>query len=130
MEFIFHYLDDLLVMGPPGSGVCKHNLELLVAECHELGVDLAAVKLEEPGSVITFLGIKIDTRAAILPAGKLQNLLQATTYGLAQKSCTHEKLESLIGTCQYACKVILPGWSFLRRVIMLLRLVSQSHHHI
>lgn len=46
VKFIFHYLDDFLVMGPPGSDVCKHSLELLEAECHKLGVPLAAEKLQ------------------------------------------------------------------------------------
>lgn len=66
MEFIFHYLDDLLVMGPPGSGVYKHSLELLVAECHELGVHLAAVKLEEPGSVIRILKLTLGLASSTL----------------------------------------------------------------
>ena len=38
---IFHYLDDFIVMAPPGSDDCKRSLDLLVSECQTLGVPLA-----------------------------------------------------------------------------------------
>ena len=46
-------------MGPPDSDTCKRSLDLLISECHSLGVPLAPEKLEGPSSVLIFLGIEI-----------------------------------------------------------------------
>ena len=132
VQSIFHYLDDFVVMGGPGSDTCKRSLDLLISECHTLGVPLAAEKMEGPSPVLTFLGIEIDTHAWVmrLPQDKLQRLLSAIGDWLHRKTCTRKELESLIGTLQHACSVIRPGRSFLRRAIALLSMVKQPFHHI
>ena len=132
VDYIFHYLDDFLVMGPPDSDMCKRSLELLISECNTLGVPLAPEKLEGPSSVLTFLGIEINTSEGILrlPAEKLRRLISTVTEWLPRRSCTRKELESLIGTLQHACKVVRPGRSFLRRAIALLSVANQSFHHI
>jgi hypothetical protein len=61
VQDIFHYLDDFLVMGPPGSSICNDNLAILLKVCAGLGVPLAPEKQEGPSPVLTFLGIIIDT---------------------------------------------------------------------
>ena len=74
-ECIFHYyLDNFLAMGPPGSDTCRRSLDVLIRECHALGVCLVAEKIEGPSPVLTFLGIEIDT--------------QADTLSLPQESCS------------------------------------------
>ena len=47
-----------------------------------------------------------------------------------KKSATLQELQSLIGTLNFACKVIPPGRAFLQRIINLARGVSKPHHHI
>lgn len=71
-----HYLDDFITMGPVGSQEYQRNLARIMAVCGELGVPLAANKLEGPSSCMIFLGIEIDTRAGRLrlPADKLSRL--------------------------------------------------------
>ena len=48
-------------MGPAGSNVCQHNLDILMQTCNKLGFPLAKDKLEGPSTSIMFLGIVIDT---------------------------------------------------------------------
>lgn len=129
---IFHYLDDFLVLGPPGSDDCFRYLSILERVCARLGVPLAPEKKDGPTSVIVFLGIVIDTLAAELrlPPDKLQRLLVMVTAWENKKCCTKRDLESLIGTLQHACKVIKPGRTFLRRAIALLSVAKQPHHRI
>lgn len=131
VEFLFHYLDDFLVMGPAASDICKHSLELLVEECSNLGVPLSPEKMEGPSSVLTFLGIEINTIEGILglPAEKLQRLNTTVREWLPRKSCTRRELESLVGTLQHACKVIRPGRSFLRRAIALISRAKKPFHY-
>ena len=49
---------------------------------------------------------------------------------MTHNSCTRQELESLIGTLQYAAKVIHPGRSFVRRLIDFLRTARRPYHHI
>ena len=40
-----HYLDDFIIVGPPGSGVCGDNLSVALDTCSQLGVPVAAEKM-------------------------------------------------------------------------------------
>lgn len=132
VEYIFHYLDDFLVMGPPDSATCEESLHILEAICAKLGVPLAPEKRDGPAPVLIFLGIIIDTLKGELrlPTDKLQRLLEAVSEWMHKKVCTRRDLQSLIGTLQHACSVIKPGRAFLRRAIALLSIAKCQHHHI
>ena len=132
VRLIYHYLDDYVVLGSPGTEECGNYLFILQRVCHELGVPLAPEKQDGPAEVLTFLGIEIDTirQELRLPVEKLQRLLQMVNEWERRKACTRRELESLIGILQHACKVIRPGCSFLCRAISLLSITKQPHHHI
>ena len=52
---IIHYLDDFLIVGKPSSAECEIALQKM------LGFPIAERKIEGPTTVITFLGILLDT---------------------------------------------------------------------
>ena len=137
VQCIFHYLDDYIVLGPPGSSRCEHDLNVLREVCRELGVPLALHKCEGPATRLTFLGIEIDTARGLLrlPAEKLERLRTLLQEWGDRKVCMRKELESLIGILNHACKVVRPGRSFLRRMIDLLTTTRgsaarQPHHRI
>ena len=132
VSYVYHYLDDFAVLGPPSCEECHINLQTLKLVCKDLGVPLAAEKQAGPSTCIEFLGIIIDTvkQELRLPRDKLDRLLEAMQQWYARKSCTRRELESLIGTLHHACTVVRPGRSFLRRAISLLSLAERPHHHI
>ena len=132
VRYVFHYLDDFVVIGPAGSSECADSLNTLEGVCAQLGVPLAPEKRDGPSSVLIFLGIIIDTVKGELrlPADKLRRLSGAVEEWLGKKWCTRRELESLIGTLQHACSVIRPGRSFLRRAIALLSVAKKPRHHI
>ena len=131
VDYVFHYLDDFAVVGPPDSPACLHHLLTLKGVCASLGIPLADEKECGPCTEIILLGIVIDTIKGELrlPDDKLQRLLYTTAEWGSRKSCTRRELESLIGVLHHASKVIQPGRSFLRRAINLLS-VAKRHHHI
>ena len=112
--------------------VCQKALDTLAAICKELGVPLAPEKQDGPSTLITFLGILIDTikQELRLPKDKLRRLLETVSQWEGKKTCTRRELESLIGTLHHACKVIPAGRSFMRRAIELLSVARRRHHHI
>ena len=127
---VFHYLDDFLLMGLPGSGQCTAHLSVVLAVFAQLGIPIAQEKVEGPLSTITFLGIEVDMVAMQLrlPATKLAELQDLVRAWLQRKSCLKKELQSLAGKLQHACKVVRPGRTFLRRVFELLRGAEKKHH--
>ena len=127
---IHHYLDDFIMIGPPGSPICRESMSALDRLCTELGVPIAEHKRDGPSTCIVFLGIEIDTIAGELrlPADKLHRLQALLRQWGDRKVCERKELESLIGLLNHACKVVRAGRSFLRRMIDLLHSTPHSPH--
>ena len=125
VQLIFHYLDDFLLLGAPDSPQCAQGMAILDGVCATLGVPTAEHKRDGPTAQLTYLGIKVDTIAGTLrlPADKLHRLQALLSTWGDRKACSRRELESLIGLLNHACKVVLSGWAFLRRMIDLLHAV-------
>ena len=61
MAWVDHYLDDFIVLGMAGTEECAEGLAVVWRVSRELGVPLAEEKSEGPATVLTFLGIEIDS---------------------------------------------------------------------
>ena len=132
VQHAIHYLDDILLLGPPASGECRRALATSLDLCGALGLPISTHKTEGPSTVINFLGIQIDTQEGVLrlPAEKLSRLRLLITAWRGRKCCIKRELLSLIGQLQHACRVIQAGRTFLRRMIDLAGIVSELHHRI
>ncbi len=95
VEFLFHYLDDFLVVGSSASNECAASLDILLTMFARLGVPVATEKLE----ALTFLGIELDSRAMLmrLPRSKIQELQDLLREWNPKRSCTKRELRSLAG---------------------------------
>ena len=71
--------------------------------------------------------IKMQARLPQDNVNRLQNTLEQFQH---RRSCTLKELQSLIGTLNFACRVVPPGRSSLQRMIDLTRNVQKPHHHI
>ena len=60
-------------MGRAGTSECNHNLSLLKDVCDRMGMPLVKSKEERPATVLTFLGMEVDSVQQIiqLPDNKL-----------------------------------------------------------
>ena len=96
---------------------------------NNLGIPLAPHKTHGPCTTLEFMGIILDSvrMEARLPRDKRTQASLVSFRG--KKSCTLKELQSLIGTLNFACKVVPPGRPFLQRMIDLTGNVSRSHHH-
>ena len=63
VRYIFHYLDDFLVVGPPRSAECADTLASLDRACAQPGIPIAEHKRGGPTPCLTFCGIEVDTVA-------------------------------------------------------------------
>ena len=90
------------------------------------------IQNEGPSQVIQFMGIIVDSgkMEARLPEDKVERIKSALSNFQSRRSATLQELQSLIGTLNFACKVIAPGRPLLQRIIHLTRGVKKPHHHI
>ena len=137
ISFVCHILDDFLIIEPtstsiPHSQSCQQSLSRMLLTFKNLNIPIAANKTQGPHTVLEFMGIILDSdrMEARLPPDKVERIKTSLASFHSRKSCTLKELQSLIGTLNFACKVIPPGRPFLQRMIELTRNVFQPHHHI
>lgn len=61
LDFLRHYLDDFLTLGPPASDAFLSNLATCLVLCSDLGLPLHPNELEGPITSFTILGIELDS---------------------------------------------------------------------
>ena len=127
-DAVLHYLDDFCFVGPPHSKKCSALLSSFQSICSVLGVPLAEEKTEGPSSVITFLGLEIDTitQQVRIPADKLTALKNSIDATLHSEVRSLQSIQSLIGSLNFVTRAIAPGRPFIRRLIDLTKGASKS----
>ncbi len=132
VRFVIHYLDDFLVVGAPSSQECAIALAKLLEIFHRLGLPVAEGKLEGPATCLGFLGFEIDSEvmAIRLPPEKLAKTLELLRQWQGRKACTRKELESIVGKLSHAARVVVPGRTFIRGLLGLIRGTRQPHHRI
>lgn len=58
---LLHYLDDFLLLGPPGLPTCQDSMSTMLHVYQELGMPVVMEKSEGPATSLTFLGIVLDS---------------------------------------------------------------------
>ena len=93
---------------------------------------VVASKTIGPSQEIEFMGIVLDSirMEARLPQDKLSRTYALLNSFKKRRSVRLVELQSLIGTLQFACKVVVPGRTFLQRAINLTKGVPSRFHHI
>ena len=120
IDQILHLLDDFLIVSP-SHDLCKQQLDLFLMLCHYLSLFLWHQKKQLPGasSTISFAGIELDSvlMEARLPPDKLVKYHDLIASFLRRRKITLREIQSLTGLLNFACTVVVPGRTFLRRLI-------------
>ena len=137
MSYVTHFLDDFLIIEPPNktgspSAACESSLRSMLLVFNALSIPISPGKTEGPSTCLEFLGIVLDSREmeARLPSEKVQRIKEELTLWKERKSATLVELQSLIGTLNFACRVIPPGRAFLQRIINLTVGLKKPHHRV
>ena len=131
VKHVIHILDDFFI-AEPSKLRCLLSFSSLLRAFISVKAPVVASKTLGPSQVLEFMGIVLDSvrMEARLPDDKLsrlKNMLQSFT---SRRSARLVELQSLIGTLQFACKVVVPGRTFLQRIINLTRGVPSRFHHV
>lgn len=58
---VFHYIDDFITVGKPGSLECSNKLKAMNDTCFDTGIPIEEDKCEGPATILPFIGIELDT---------------------------------------------------------------------
>ena len=130
LQHVLHIRDDFLVI-EPSRAQCLTSFSTLLRVFMSLRAPLVASKTLGPSQVLEFMGIELDSSRmeARLPEEKLARTRELLKSFQRRRSARLVELQSLIGTLQFACRVVVPGRTVLR-VINLTRGVPSRFHHI
>lgn len=129
---LLHYLDDYLFGGSKGTNHCAYIMSVFKDKMTLLGVPIAAEKTVGPKTRICFLGLEIDSEELVIriPQTKIQEITLKIEEILPRKKCKLKQMQSLIGSLNFACRAIVPGRPFCRRLINATCGLTKQHHHL
>ena len=128
---IVKLLDDFLFITNSEQEECA-DMNLVRSLCREIDIPLAERNSMGPARVLPFLGITLDTikMEARLPLDKLKKCRSEIQNLLQKSSVRLRHLQSVLGLLSWACSVVLPGRSFLRRLFDTTTKATLPHHHV
>ena len=131
LKHVLHILDDFFI-AEPSRWQCLTSFSTLLRLFMSVHAPVVASKTLGPSQVLEFMGIELDSvrMEARLPEDKLLRTRELLHSFTKRRSVRLIELQSLIGTLQFACKAVVPGRTFLQRMINLTRGVPSRFHHI
>ena len=126
VEEILHLLDDFLTIDWPDFDADR-TMAILHHLFAILGIPLSPTKTMGPLTTIEYLGIILDTvlMQARLPLDKLSRLNSLIVKYFDKRTCTKRELLSILGHLNFACRVVVPGRTFISRLIQASKTVSK-----
>jgi len=117
-EEVDHYVDDFFLADRIESESTEHLADTL-GLFDRLGVPIAHDKTVGPTRLLTYLGVELDSVALTMRLSdeKLAQFRLLLTIWSRKTHANVQELQSLTGKLNWACGVVRPGRSFLRRII-------------
>ena len=111
---------------------CSQALESAISLCARLGLPVAPSKTVGLSTVLTFLGIEIDSvsQELRLPADKLSQLRESLSQWEHKRNASKHELQVSIGLLNHAAAVVRPGRVFPRQLIDASKLPRCPSHRV
>ena len=127
-----HILDDFIFFGPKDSDSCLNDLQSFMQIASLINLPIKHSKTHLPSPIAVLHGIEIDTNSmqARLPRDKILKASNMLHLLSKKRRVTLAEQQSIIGFLNFACRVIVPGRAFLRRLINLTHGLTKPNHHV
>lgn len=78
------------------------------------------------------MGLELDSdeMTVRIPKAKIEEISHKILDMLSHKKCTLRQMQSLIGSLNFACRAVVPGKPFCRRLISAICGLTKPHHHL
>ena len=121
-----------MFIGPPSSIICQQYLTKFLELASDVGIPIKHSKTVHPTTDTIVHGIRINTveMSMSLPDDKCASIKEKILSLYKRKKCTVQEIQSLVGSLNFACLVVVPGRPFLRRMIDLTRGANNKNHYI
>ena len=126
-----HILDDFMAVAR-SKALCHASLEVLLQLCERLRIPINHEKTVWPHTTVELHGIEVDTVAMVarLPTEKLAKARDLVRNLTCVKRTNLKTLQETLGFLNFACRVVKPGRTFLRRLYDLCRHAYLPSHNI
>ena len=126
-----NYLDDFLFAALTRA-LCNRQIDLFIKICDDINFPVALDKTEYGTTIITFLGLLIDTvnQIIVIPVDKVERAKTQILDILSHKKTTVRALQKLCGHLNFLCRCIVPGRAFTRRLYSYFSSKMKPYHHI
>lgn len=116
--YLAKVLDDFLLVTAADHPCPVLAFDLMRTIFRSLGVPLAEEKSVAPCKSLLYLGLVIDVRSMCvkLPVDKVQQCSKSINCLMVKKKAKVKEIQSLCGLLQFACRAVVPGRAFLRRL--------------
>jgi hypothetical protein len=126
-------LDDFITFDARDE-ITERSMAIVSLLFRSLNIPTAPHKTVGPVQVIEYLGITLDSllMEARLPREKILRMTNILQTFLQKRSCTLREVQVVLGHLNFACRVIVPGRSFISYLIGLLKSqkVGRSYFHV
>ena len=126
IDTLDHYLDDFIFAGEALANDCEILMNTFLKISEELGVPIAENKAVHQTTVLTFLGLEIDTVLMVVRilSCKLLKLKSYIEEILIRRKIKNRFLDSAVGLKSFCARVIPSAMAFSRRFYDLLSSVK------
>jgi hypothetical protein len=116
--YIAKILDDFLLVTDADHPCPDLAFSLLKTIFTHLGIPLAEEKCVPPCKCLVYLGLEIDilNMCIKLPVDKVHKCVESIMDLMGKKKTRVKQIHSLCGLLQFACRAVVPGRPFLRRL--------------
>ena len=116
--YVAKILDDFLLITAAAHPCPGIAFNIMKAIFNYIGVPLADDKSVAPCKRLVYLGLEIDVinMCIRLPPEKIKRCKQLILTLMSRKKVRLKEIQSLCGLLQFACRAIIPGRPFLRRL--------------
>ena len=120
-SFATAYVDDCIGCSP--SVRAQKDFDLFWEVTEELGMQKTLEKCQSPSSCVVWTGLQYDTihMEISLPNEKKDRIIELLEEWLTKNHSSKSALQSLLGTLNHACSVIIVGRAFSGHIMDLIR---------
>ena len=132
VPYMSHILDDFIFFGHSSQTTCRNSLVAFLSLAESLNLPVKHSKTVQPSTCVQLHGIEVDTimMQLRLPQDKLDEVSRLVDEMHNKKKVSLKSLQSLIGKLGFACRVIIPGRAFLRRLHDLTKGVTRPYRMV